>query len=124
MVNDKYGAKSDRPKLRLVGKDGNAFAILGRAHQAARRAGMPEDEWKKIQAEATSGNYDHLLVTMLKYFDCDAEEDEDEPRVPSIEQLEEWMAEGGCEATDGCWVEPDGQCEHGKRSWLLVLGMI
>jgi hypothetical protein len=43
---------------------------------------------------------------------------------PSMEQLEEWMNEGGCEATDGCWVEPDGTCEHGKRSWLLVLGFI
>lgn len=43
---------------------------------------------------------------------------------PSIEQLEEWESDGGCEATDGCWVEPDGTCEHGKRSWLLVLGLI
>lgn len=44
--------------------------------------------------------------------------------VPSLDQLDEWMAEGGCEATDGCWVEPDGVCEHGKPSWLIVLGMI
>jgi hypothetical protein len=33
-------------------------------------------------------------------------------------------AEGGCEATDGCWVEPDGVCEHGCKSWLIVLGVI
>ena len=44
--------------------------------------------------------------------------------VPSIEQLEEWESEGGCEATDGCWVEPDGTCEHGKPSWLLRFGLI
>lgn len=43
---------------------------------------------------------------------------------PDIEQLIEWESDGGCEATDGCWVEPDGTCEHGYRSWLLVLGMI
>ena len=43
---------------------------------------------------------------------------------PTHEQLEEWMNEGGAEATDGCWVEPDGRCEHGKPSWLIVLGMI
>ena len=43
---------------------------------------------------------------------------------PSIEQLEEWMNEGGCEATDGCWVEPDGVCPHGCKSWLLEMGMI
>ena len=43
---------------------------------------------------------------------------------PSDEQLMEWMMDSGCEATDGCWVEPDGTCEHGKKSWLLELGMI
>ena len=43
---------------------------------------------------------------------------------PDIETLMEWHEEGGCEATDGCWVEPDGTCEHGCKSWLLELGMI
>jgi hypothetical protein len=43
---------------------------------------------------------------------------------PSLEQLREWMSEGGCEAQDGCWVEPDGTCPHGIQSWLLVLGLI
>jgi hypothetical protein len=44
--------------------------------------------------------------------------------MPSIEDLATWMEEGGCEATDGCWVEPDGYCEHGFPSWLLYLGLI
>ena len=43
---------------------------------------------------------------------------------PSTEQIEEWLAEGGAEATDGCWVEPDGTCEHGCKSWLIVMGLI
>lgn len=43
---------------------------------------------------------------------------------PTIEQLQEWEAEGQCQATDGCVVEPDGTCPHGKDSWLLVLGLI
>jgi len=68
----------ERPKLRLVGEDGNAFAILGRAHRAARRSGMPEEQWKAIMAEATAGDYDHLLQTMLKYFDCDSDEEEED----------------------------------------------
>lgn len=46
------------------------------------------------------------------------------PKSPTEEQLLEWEDEGGAEATDGCWVEPDGKCEHGKKSWLLVLGLI
>jgi hypothetical protein len=44
--------------------------------------------------------------------------------MPSIEQLEEWLSESGAEATDGCWVEPDGFCEHGHQSWLVRLGLI
>lgn len=43
---------------------------------------------------------------------------------PDIETLDEWHSDGGCEATDGCWVEPDGVCEHGHPSWLLRLGLI
>lgn len=49
----------------LVGEDGNAFAILGRVQSALRRAGVPKEELDAYFAEATSGDYDHLLrVTM------------------------------------------------------------
>jgi hypothetical protein len=44
--------------------------------------------------------------------------------VPTVEQLESWLSDGGCETTDGCWTEPDGSCEHGKPSWLMALNMI
>jgi hypothetical protein len=43
---------------------------------------------------------------------------------PDLETLMAWEEEGGCEATDGCWTEPDGVCPHGHRSWLLELGLI
>lgn len=43
---------------------------------------------------------------------------------PSIRQLQQWMFDGVCEATDGCRVEPDGTCPHGKPSWLLEMGLI
>ena len=46
-------------------------------------------------------------------------------RRPSLEELQRQVEEeGGCEATDGCFVEPDGYCEHQQPSWLLVLGLI
>ena len=44
--------------------------------------------------------------------------------VPSIETLADWADDGGCEATDGCWVEVDGVCPHGRPSWALVLGLV
>jgi hypothetical protein len=43
---------------------------------------------------------------------------------PAADQLEEWLSEGGAEATDGCWVESDGICPHGHSSWLRVLGLV
>lgn len=57
---------NDKPTLKLVGEDGNAFAILGKAMKIAKKNNM---DWDTIQKEATSGNYDHLLQTMMKYFD-------------------------------------------------------
>jgi hypothetical protein len=46
-------------------------------------------------------------------------------RRPSLEELQRQVEEdGGCEATDGCFVEPDGTCDHGQPSWLLALGLI
>jgi hypothetical protein len=43
---------------------------------------------------------------------------------PDLETLQEWQFDCGCEATDGCWVEPDGVCEHSHPSWLIYLRMI
>ena len=43
---------------------------------------------------------------------------------PSMATLEKWAENGVAKATDGCKVEPDGKCQHGKESWLLVLGFI
>lgn len=40
--------------------------------------------------------------------------------------LREWEDEGGCPAacSEECWVEVDGMCEHGRPSWLIVLGFL
>lgn len=46
-----------------------------------------------------------------------------EPK-PSLDELEAMVSDSVCSATDGCEVEPDGKCEHGHSSWLIVLGLI
>jgi hypothetical protein len=44
---------------------------------------------------------------------------------PSKKKIEKWLLdEELVEATDGCKVEPDGTCPHGKTSWLIILGYI
>ncbi len=59
----------DKPKVKLVDTDGNAFAILARCMKAAKRAGWSQEKLTSFQKEATSGDYDHLLQTVLKHFD-------------------------------------------------------
>ena len=57
--------------VELFGKDGNSFSILGRVRKAMERSGLSEDQFKEFMKEATSGDYDHLLQTVMKWVDCD-----------------------------------------------------
>lgn len=52
----------------LAGEDGNAFSILARCRRAMSRAGLSEDEINAFTAEATSGDYDNLLRTVIRWF--------------------------------------------------------
>lgn len=53
-------------RVRLVGEDGNAFAILGRVRAALRRGGESPEFIAAYAKEATSGDYNHLLATTLE----------------------------------------------------------
>jgi hypothetical protein len=60
--------------VRLADADeegGNAFAILGRAQQALRAAGVGEREIQAFVAEATSGDYYHLRRTVMRWVETD-----------------------------------------------------
>jgi hypothetical protein len=59
---------TEKPVLKIIGTDGNAFAILGKARRVAIKHKL---DWDAIQAEAMSGDYNHLLATMMKYFDVE-----------------------------------------------------
>ena len=67
--NAARGAKTSI-KVKLVGKDGNAFSILARVRQALRRAGRA-DLVEPFTKEATSGNYYHLLATVMEYVEVE-----------------------------------------------------
>ena len=49
-------------EVKLIGQDGNAFAILGAVMKALRRAGLDEKVAQEYYTEATSGDYDNLLA--------------------------------------------------------------
>jgi hypothetical protein len=58
-------------QVRLSGEDGNAYSILGRTTAALRAAGVPQEEIDTFFAEATSGDYDHLLQTTMRWVDVE-----------------------------------------------------
>jgi hypothetical protein len=54
-------------KVQMVGKDGNAFSIIGRVTKALRNAGIPVEERKKFQAEAMATDYNNVLQTVMRW---------------------------------------------------------
>ena len=64
--------------VELVGQDGNAFSILRRVSTAMRRAGVSAEEQSAFRAEATSGDYNHLLHTVGEWVTVAAPEDDED----------------------------------------------
>lgn len=58
-----------KPKVRLTGQDGNAFAVLGKVIGALKKAGYSKEEVDEFKKEAMSGDYNHLLATAMKWAD-------------------------------------------------------
>ena len=59
--------KCPNVKVKLLGEDGNAFSILGRVMREIRRANVSKEVIDEYRNEATSGDYDHLLQTTMRY---------------------------------------------------------
>ena len=57
--------------VQLSGQDGNAFHIIGRCKCAMRAANIGDAEIQAFQEEAKVGDYDHLLQTCMRWFDCE-----------------------------------------------------
>lgn len=61
----------NKPIVQLLGQDGNAFAIMGRVKQALKSAGADKEYINKYLSEATSGDYDHLIVVSMEYVEVE-----------------------------------------------------
>lgn len=61
--------------LDLVGTDGNAFAIMGAFRRQARKEHWTPEDIEAVLNEAQSGNYDHLLATIINH--CEVKEEDD-----------------------------------------------
>jgi len=64
-------APEKKPRVKLVGEDGNVFAIMGRVKRALKEAGADKEYVMKYLEEAAGGNYDHLLAISMEYVDVE-----------------------------------------------------
>jgi len=63
------GAPTKPVDCPLLGEDGNAFFIMGRLDKALQRAGASPEYRKAVQADMTSGDYDHLVGVAIREID-------------------------------------------------------
>jgi len=54
-------------KVKLIGEDGNAFVLIGLVRKALRNHRVPAHVIEEFVEEATAGDYNHLLGTILNY---------------------------------------------------------
>jgi hypothetical protein len=64
-------APATKPIVKLTGRDGNAFAVMGRVKQVLRCKGADREYINKYLKEAMSGDYDHLLAVSMEYVDVE-----------------------------------------------------
>lgn len=64
--------------MKLVGQDGNAYAIMGRLASVLRKGKVPKVEIDAVLADMMSGNYDHLLCVAMATVECDPYEGYDD----------------------------------------------
>ena len=55
------------PTVKLSGKDGNAYSIMGRVSDALRKNGADKKFITKYFQESTAGDYDNLLRVAMRY---------------------------------------------------------
>ena len=67
MIKAEKTIKYPEIEVQLVGTDGNAFALIGKVQNALKDFEVSKEERDEFFNEATSGDYNHLLQTCMKW---------------------------------------------------------
>ena len=62
---------SDKPKMQLLGHDGNIFAIMGHASALLREAGQSSRAKEMRERVTSSGSYDEALCIISEYVETE-----------------------------------------------------
>ena len=60
-----------KPKMELLGRDGNIFSLMGTASQLLQRAGMAEQNKEMIERVTSCGDYDKALNIISEYVETE-----------------------------------------------------
>lgn len=55
----------------LLGGDGNAMILIAKVRKALKRAGVPDEEVLAFTEEVTSGDYDNVLQTCMRWVEVE-----------------------------------------------------
>ncbi len=64
------GPKYPGITVEIIGQDGNVFNLLAICKTAMRRNRI-QSQWPEFHKEATSGDYDHALQTIMAWFNVE-----------------------------------------------------
>ena len=64
-------AKKEKPKMDLIGEDGNIFAVMGRASRLLKEAGQKAEAEEMISRVTSSGSYDEALGIISEYVETE-----------------------------------------------------
>ena len=63
--------KKEKPKMNLIGEDGNIFAVMGRASGLLNEAGQKAEAEEMINRVTSSGSYDEALSIISEYVETE-----------------------------------------------------
>jgi uncharacterized membrane protein YjjP (DUF1212 family) len=71
-MEKEFGILADqRPKVTLVGADGNIFNLMGIAARALRKAGVGKEKIDEmLERVASASSYDEALVVLMDYVEA------------------------------------------------------
>lgn len=61
----------DKPICKLVGTDGNVFAIIGKVTRALKHAGQYDKSKEFMHRATNSGSYDDVLTLVHEYVEVE-----------------------------------------------------
>ena len=63
--------QKEKPKMNLIGEDGNIFAVMGRASGLLKEAGQKAEAEEMINRVTSSGSYDEALSIISEYVETE-----------------------------------------------------